>query len=101
MKKQIWLKCVDFWEGFNAEEKFLIKLLKEKYDIVWSNSSDYLIVSSNGMKREHLNYDHIKIFSREREVPDFNLYDYAIGFDFIDFGDRYFRMPLYFFIQEA
>ena len=29
MKKQIRLKCVDFWEGFNAEEDFLIKLLKE------------------------------------------------------------------------
>ena len=102
MKKQIRLKCVDFWEGYNAEEDFLIKLLKEKYDIVWSNSPDYLIVSSNGTKREHLNYDCIKIFfTGESEVPDFNLYDYAIGFDFIDFGDRYFRMPLYFFYTES
>lgn len=33
-------------------------------------------------------------------MPDFNHYDYAIGFDRISFGDRYLRMPLYAFYRE-
>lgn len=31
----------------------------------------------------------------ENLVPDFNIYDYGIGFSRMDFGDRYLRWPLY------
>ncbi|MDU9762399.1 glycosyltransferase family 10, partial [Helicobacter pylori] len=35
-------------------------------------------------------------YTGENEVPNFNLFDYAIGFDELDFRDRYLRMPLYY-----
>lgn len=31
----------------------------------------------------------------ENNVPDFNRYDYAMGFDYITIGDRYLRVPLW------
>ena len=44
----------------------------------------------------YLNCDGIRIFWTGEDVtPDFNLVDYAIGFDHISFGDRYLRRPLY------
>ena len=33
----------------------------------------------------------------ENFTPDFNLCDYAIGFDIMEFNDRYLRLPLYVF----
>ena len=44
-----------------------------------------------------INYPNaVKIyFTGENDVPDFNLADYALGFHYIDFGDRYLRFPLY------
>ena len=33
--------------------------------------------------------------------PDFTVFDYCIGFDYIDFGDRYFRMPFAFYFDNA
>ncbi|CAJ99309.1 alpha (1,3)-fucosyltransferase fragment 2 [Helicobacter acinonychis str. Sheeba] len=35
-------------------------------------------------------------YTGENEVPNFNLFDYAIGFDGLDFKERYLRMPLYY-----
>ncbi|MGN8362337.1 glycosyltransferase family 10 domain-containing protein, partial [Helicobacter pylori] len=35
-------------------------------------------------------------YTGENESPNFNLFDYAIGFDELDFRDRYLRMPLYY-----
>ncbi len=35
-------------------------------------------------------------YTGENEAPNFNLFDYAIGFDELDFNDRYLRMPLYY-----
>lgn len=46
--------------------------------------------------RNYLKYDCVRIFfTAENIVPDFNLCDYAIGYSLMDFGDRYFRFPLY------
>jgi hypothetical protein len=44
----------------------------------------------------HINYDCVKIFiSGEAIAPDFNYCDYAIGYDYIVFDDRYLRWPSY------
>ena len=44
----------------------------------------------------HLSYNCVKIFfTGESLVPDFNVCDYALGFDYIEFDDRYMRLPLY------
>ena len=40
------------------------------------------------------------MYTGENQVPDFNICDYAIGFHYIDFQDRYIRFPLYHFYQQ-
>jgi hypothetical protein len=55
---------------------------------------DYIIYSGFGY--DHLKYKCIRIFyTGECITPDFNECDYAIGFDRLQFGDRYVRIPLY------
>lgn len=92
--KEIKIKYVDFWPNFDVHKDLLYTILvRNGYDVRISETPDYIVYSTFG--KEHLNYDCIRIFfAGEEEAPDFNICDYAIGFDHIIFGDRYFRMPL-------
>lgn len=91
--KTVKLKYVDFWPSFKYDEDPIYCVLKEKYKIEITENPDYIIYSTFG--KTHLNYDCIKIFyAGEEQCPDFNVCDYGIGFDYIEFGDRYFRLPL-------
>lgn len=68
-------------------------------DVVISDKPDFLFYSVFG--HDFLKYDCIRIFwTGENVSPDFNFCDYAIGFDFIQFDDRYFRSPLYYYYIE-
>ena len=95
MKPHIRIRFVDFWDDFVPEKSLFYQLLSEKYEIELSETPDYLFCSVFG--DEHLHYDCVKIFyTGENQFPDFNLYDYAIGFDRLTLGDRYFRLPIYY-----
>ncbi|MCK9612622.1 MAG: glycosyltransferase family 10 [Bacteroidales bacterium] len=84
---------VDFYPNFVKNNNELYNALSKKFNLQISSSPDYIIYSCYG--NEHLKYDCIKIFfTGENLVPDFNFCDYAIGFHFIDFEDRYLRLPL-------
>lgn len=91
------INFVDFWPGFDSHHNIFVDILTKKYDVVISAQPDYLVYSIFGY--ENLNYeDCVKIFYvGENITPDFNLCDYAIGFDLMDFGDRYMRLPYYVF----
>ena len=94
MKPTIKLKFVDFFSGFNKQDDEFLDVLKERYEVVQCDDPDYIIYSGFGY--EHLHYDCIRIFyTGECQTPDFNECDYAIGFDRLQFGDRYMRVPLY------
>lgn len=94
MKKSIKIKFIDFYKGFDEKNNDFIEILSKKYDIVYSDNPDYLFYSCFGY--EHLKYSCIRIFfTGECITPDFNECDYAIGFDRLQFGDRYVRVPLY------
>lgn len=94
MKKKIKLKFVDFWNGFNENNNIFIDMIKHNYDVELSDKPDYIIYSCFG--NEHLNYDCVRIFFTGENIrPDFNICDYAIGFDWMEFEDRYIRYPLY------
>ena len=95
MKKQIKVNFVDFYQPFQPEKSVLWKRLWEHYDLILSENPDYVIFSVFGS--EHLKYnDCVKIFwTGENQAPDFNLCDYAIGFEHLQFGDRYLRLPLW------
>lgn len=94
MKKTIKLWYADFYEDFNPYDNYITNLLKNYYSLKISNSNpDYLIYSCYGT--EFLKYNScVRIFyTGENLVPDFNLCDYAIGFHYLDFQDRYLRYP--------
>lgn len=99
--KRINITFTDFWEGFNYFDNFIVRALSNKYEVNIVEYTkdrvldvDILFYSCFGMN--HLFTDCVKVFyTGENIVPNFNECDYAIGFDYIDFGDRYIRYPLY------
>lgn len=91
IKPEIKLKVIDWCE--NSQENYFTRFLSKKYTITQSPNPDYVLCSLFDSKHRH--YDCIKIlFIGEDIVPDFNLYDYALGFQDIRFDDRYLRFPL-------
>lgn len=96
--KTIKIKFVDFWPGFIAEQSFLYKLLSQKFTIALSDDPDILFFSYSGTENIRKKYNNcLKIFyTGENIVPDFNTCDFAIGFDEINFNDRYMRLPLFY-----
>ncbi len=77
---------------------FLFSILSKKYTVEFSDKPDYLFYTES--TPEHLAHDCVKIFfTGENISPDFNFCDYAIGFDYMTFQDRYYRLPLYLIAQ--
>jgi hypothetical protein len=73
---------------------YIINILKKHYEVELSEEPEYLFF--NEAHHEHIQYSCVKIFYTGENIhPDFNLCDYAIAFDYMDFGDRYFRLPIY------
>ena len=72
----------------------IIEGLENKYNFVFTpDNPDYLIFDVHDCKFINSKYDNsIKIaLYTENIIPDFNKADYAIGFDNINYLDRYFR----------
>ncbi|GHR29245.1 fucosyltransferase [Helicobacter pylori] len=92
------------WFGGVKEFKasVLYFILKQRYKIILHSNpnepSDLVFGNPLGQARKILSYQNTKrvFYTGENEVPNFNLFDYAIGFDELDFNDRYLRMPLYY-----
>lgn len=92
--RTIRIKFVDFEKTFEYKECFIYKALKKYYNVEICDDPDYLFFSV--FSDENLMYDCVKIFyTGENLCPDFNLCDYAIGFEYLNFQDRYFRLPYY------
>ncbi|RVY81158.1 fucosyltransferase, partial [Helicobacter pylori] len=94
------------WWGDEEIKEFkkniLYFILSQRYTITLHQNpnkpSDLVFGSPIGAARKILSYQNTKrvFYTGENEVPNFNLFDYAIGFDELDFNDRYLRMPLYY-----
>lgn len=95
--KKIRVAFVGFWQGFDVYNFFVYKILSSMYEVVLDECEpDYIFCSLFGSPYEALKYDGVRIFlSGENYSPDFNHMDYAIGFDRLEYGDRYFRYPQY------
>ena len=90
--RKIKVAFTDFWDGFDPADNFVIHILSQLGEVVLSDEPDYLFFSVFG--NEHLNYNCVRIFyTGENQAPDFNLCDYALGFERMEFGDRYLRLP--------
>lgn len=90
-KETIKVNITDFYGDVKKDNNLYVNLLKKYYNVQISEQPDFLFYSCLGYK--HLNYKNcVKIFlTGENVLPDFNECDYACGFDYIDFGDRYFH----------
>lgn len=100
--KKIIIGFDDFFYGFDPYDNVIYRLLKEKYDVEVidtknkeeRNRVQYLFFSAFG--NNYLEYKCVRIFvTGENLCPNFNLCDYAIGFEYMDFEDRYIRFPIY------
>ena len=93
--KKIKIDFIDFWSDLDKTDNLFFNTLSRYYDVELSSTPDYVFCSC--FSETHFNYqDCVKIyFTGENIIPDFNLYDYAMGFHYIDFEDRYLRLPLY------
>ncbi len=97
--KEIKIGFSDFWDNFDEKNNLFFQLLSKHYTVTLSHHPDFLFCSVFGNK--HLSHNCIKIFyTGENQAPDFNVVDYAIGFDHISFGDRFFRFPNYYFYEN-
>lgn len=80
------------------------KYLNIRYDLDFSDNPDYVISkeSRDFYASCLLRFPDAKIrilFAGEAFVPDFNIFDYAIGFDRLKFGDRFFRLNTFNFFK--
>lgn len=88
------IKFTGMGGNFDEKDNFITKILQERYVIRVEEDPDFLFYSVNSS--DYLNYDCVRIFyTAENIVPDFNICDYAIGFHYLNFADRYIRYPLY------
>lgn len=79
---------------FNANNNLLLNILKKHFNVVITDNPDYVFCGIGGNHFEYMKYDCVRILlMTENLSPDFTVFDYCIGFDFLDFGDRYFRLP--------
>lgn len=100
--KTIKINYCGFWNSFNKEKNLFSILLSKHFNVEISDTPDFVICSNRDKPFEYMQYDCIRImFTGENLSPDFTVFDYVIGFDYIDFTDRFFRLPFGFFFDNA
>ena len=91
MKKHIkvkFVKCPFF-------ENNIRSILEKYYDVEDSENPEYAFFDYLNYE-EYINYHCIRIlYIGENIRPDFNLFDYAISFDDIDYDSRNLHLPIY------
>lgn len=96
--KKIKIQFLDFYSGFykNIERDLFVKILRKYFEVEICNNPDYVVYSVFGERHWRVPDRCVKIFyTGENLAPDFNACDYAMGFEYMDYQDRYWRLPLY------
>ena len=91
----IYIDFLGFYE-LNKEDNWIVNLLRRSYNVKISKDAPYIFVGSFDPYsfRSEIN-NKISIYvPGEAIFPDFNLFDYALGFDEFCYDDRYFRYLL-------
>jgi len=92
MKRTVKVAYTDWWAGFSPEKFVYNEILSKYYNIEVSDNPDYVFCSLYSY--DCLKYDAIRIFyTGDNYVPDYNIYDYAISFENMQFEDRFIRVP--------
>lgn len=101
MKK---IAFVDFWGTFRAETFKMTEYLREldEVEITDMEHADYVFFSNYGNRHWFAPDRCVKIFFTIEDVaPDFSACDYAIGFEWMEYEDRYLRLPLYYLYPDV
>lgn len=78
------------------------RMISRHYDVEISKNPDFVICSNGGAPFEYMKYDCVRImYMGENMSPDFTVFDYVIGFDYLNLRDRYFRLPLAFYSDKG
>ncbi|MBQ6838435.1 MAG: hypothetical protein IJO44_06305 [Clostridia bacterium] len=100
--KTIKINFCGFWNSFNKEKNFFTKILSKHFVVEISETPDFVICSNRGKPFEYVQYDCVRLIVMGENIsPDFTIFDYCIGFDYLTFGDRYFRLPYAFYNDSA
>lgn len=94
--KSIRINFVNYWDSprHDYEHDPDYQCLCKYYNVEISDNPEYLFCEVLG--HDDLKYNCVKIVTTgENMVPDFSRFDYVMGFDYIEFGDRYLRHPIY------
>lgn len=84
------IKCKFF--GWHEEIK---RILEDRYTVVETETPDFVFFDCHN-QNNCVDYQCVRIILiGENQRPNFNLFDYAIGFDKIQFEDRYLYLPIY------
>lgn len=86
-----------FWKEFCISDNIFINILKKYFEmeLVCDKPEETDILFYTNFSKDFYKYKCVRIFvTGENLVPDFNLCDYAIGFEELQLGDRYLRCPL-------
>ncbi len=106
--KIIRIALINFWPSLNFAQTQTYKLLSRHFDIkIVDENPDFVLASCFGDISNVLRFDcpRIQVLG-EPVTPDFTLFDYAIGFDFLQLNDgvesnRFFRYPVAFWEWHA
>lgn len=99
---KIKLDFCGFWSSFNKQDNLFVRMLSKHFEIEITDNPDFVICSNRGKPFEYMRYNCPRImFMGENMSPDFTVFDYVIGFDFLEFGDRYFRLPFAYYSDDA
>lgn len=100
--KTVKINFCGFWGSFKKDDNLFTRMLSRYFNVEISENPDFVICSNRGNPFEYMKYDCVRImFMGENLSPDFTVFDYVIGFDFMEFGDRYFRLPFAFYFDDA
>lgn len=79
----------------NEIRDYIIEKLKNEYVFLETDKPDFVLFEMS-RAQNCFRYNCVRIlYIGENLRPDFNLFDYAIGFDNLQFGDRYLHRPQY------
>lgn len=97
--------CGELGEIRQLEDFFLFRFFPPEHEYRFGSDGDYLVShGSSRAQRDFVKYrraDQVRIFiAGEAQVPDLNIFDYAMGFDRFEFGDRYVRLHPIIFQQQ-
>ena len=96
---KIKVKYVDFLREQDMRDGFAKMLrdgLADLGEVEFCDNPDYILCSHFG--KEYRHYDCTRILvSGENQRPDFNLYDYAVGSDWMTYEDRFLSLQWYAF----